>query len=215
MVTSCESSDGHSLDEGVIKQVTGCSPVTCRQIHGKPFTYIPQFKMWFMSNYEPLIKGGDWGIWRRVKKIPWNYTIRPEEKDPSFVEKLKAEAPGILNWMLKGLRRYIELGYKLPPCKAVEDATAQYREDMDIIGRFAGERLMLRPTAKVLGAVIYQSYVEWCKENGTPPVSSRRFYSQFKKRYTGKIKCRDVNRGVQFEGVGLLDDGHNMGDVMF
>jgi len=27
MVTSCESSDGHSLDEGVIKQVTGCRPI--------------------------------------------------------------------------------------------------------------------------------------------------------------------------------------------
>jgi len=117
--------------------------------------------------------------------------------------------------MLKGLRRYIELGYKLPPCKAVEDSTAQYREDMDIIGRFASERLMLRPTATVLGSHIYKSYVEWCKENGTLPVSSRRFYSQFKKRYVGKIRWREVNKGVLFEGVGLADDGHHMGDVMF
>ena len=35
----------------------------------KPFTYNPQYKMWFMSNYEPVIKGSDWGIWRRVKKF--------------------------------------------------------------------------------------------------------------------------------------------------
>jgi len=39
MVTLAESTDGHTLDEGVIKQITGCSPVTCRHIHGKPFTY--------------------------------------------------------------------------------------------------------------------------------------------------------------------------------
>ena len=207
MVTSCESSDGHSLDEGIIKQVTGCSPVTCRQILGKPFTYMPQYKMWFMSNYEPVIKGNDWGIWRRVKKIPWNYTIKPEEKDPNFVEKLKAEAPGILNWMLAGLRRYIALGYKLPPCKAVEDATAQYRKDMDIVGRFAGERLAFQPMATALGADIYRVYVEWCKANGNLALSSRRFFSEFKKRYAGKIKWRDVNKGVLYEGVGITVDG--------
>lgn len=214
MVTSCESSDGHSLDEGVIKQVTGCSPVTCRQILGKPFTYLPQFKMWFMSNYEPLIKGNDWGIWRRVKKIPWNYIIRPEEKDPNFTEKLKAEAPGILNWMLKGLKRYIELGRKLPDCKAVEDATAQYRKDMDIIGRCVGECLTFQPTATTLGSKIYKVYVVWCEENGTVALSSRRFYAEFKKRYAGKIKWRDVNKGVLFEGVRISDDGHHMTDDM-
>jgi putative DNA primase/helicase len=207
MVTSCESSDGHSLDEGIIKQVTGCSPVTCRQILGKPFTYMPQYKMWFMSNYEPVIKGNDWGIWRRVKKIPWNYTIKSEEKDPNFVEKLKAEAPGILNWMLAGLRRYIALGYKLPPCKAVEDATAQYRKDMDIVGRFAGERLAFQPMATALGADIYRVYVEWCKANGNLALSSRRFFSEFKKRYAGKIKWRDINKGVLYEGVGITVDG--------
>ena len=84
MVTAAESSDGHTLDEGVVKQVTGCSPVTCRHIHGRPFTFAPQFKMWFMSNYEPVIKGNDWGIWRRVKKIPWNYTVKPGEKTPCW-----------------------------------------------------------------------------------------------------------------------------------
>jgi P4 family phage/plasmid primase-like protien len=207
MVTSCESSDGHSLDEGVIKQVTGCSPVTCRQILGKPFTYMPQYKMWFMSNYEPVIKGNDWGIWRRVKKIPWNYTIKPEEKDPNFVEKLKAEAPGILNWMLAGLRKYIALGCKLPPCKAVEDATAQYRKDMDIVGRFASERLAIQPTATALGAEIYRVYVEWCRANGHLPLGSRRFFTEFKKRYAGKIKWRDANKGVLYEGVGMTVDG--------
>ena len=66
-----------------------------------------------MSNYEPVIKGGDHGIWRRVKKMPWDYQIKPEEKDPDFAEKLKAEAPGILNWMLAGLRTYLEAGKKL------------------------------------------------------------------------------------------------------
>jgi putative DNA primase/helicase len=188
MVTAAESSDGHTLDEGVIKQVTGCSPVTCRHIHGKPFTYFPQYKMWFMSNYEPVIKGNDWGIWRRVKKIPWNYTVKEEEKDPLLSEKLKAEASGILNWALAGLKKYVEIGNKLPPCKAVDD-----------------ECLCFKPTAVALGPEIYRQYTSWCRENGTLSLSSRRFYKEFRKRY--KLTERPVSGGSQFEGVGLLIDG--------
>jgi phage/plasmid-associated DNA primase len=109
--------------------------------------------------------------------------------------------------MLAGLRRYIALGYKLTPCKAVEDATAQYRKDMDIVGRFASERLAFQPTATALGAEIYRVYVEWCKANGNLALSSRRFFSEFKKRYAGKIKWRDVNKGVLYEGVGITVDG--------
>jgi putative DNA primase/helicase len=206
MVTAAESSDGHTLDEGVIKQVTGCSPVTCRHIHGKPFTYNPQYKMWLMSNYDPLIKGSDWGIWRRVKKIPWNYTVTPEEKDTLLPEKLKAEASGILNWALVGLKNYVDRGHKLPLCKGVEDATAKYRKEMDIIGRFVEECLCFKPTAVALGPEIYKAYSSWCRENGTLAMSSRRFYKEFRKRYT-QLNERPVSGGSSFEGVGVLIEG--------
>jgi putative DNA primase/helicase len=205
MVTTCESSDGHALDEGVIKQVTGYSKVVCRHIHGKPFEYTPQYKLWMMSNYEPVIKGNDWGIWRRVKKIPWNYTVTEAEKDPNLTEKLKAEASGILNWLLDGVRQYVVLGQKLPPCKAVDDATAKYRKDMDIIGRFADQCLTFAAMATALGPDIYRRYKSWCVENGFPPLSSRRFFTEFRKRYS--LQEGDANRGTRFGGVGILIDG--------
>jgi putative DNA primase/helicase len=206
MVTAAESTDGHSLDEAVIKQVTGCSPVTCRHILGKPFTYVPQYKLWFMSNYEPVIKGQDWGIWRRVKRIPWDYTIKSEEKDESFSAKLKAEAPGILNWMLAGLKRYIELGHRLPPCKAVDAATTKYREDMDVIGRFEKERLTFSAGAIALGPSLYHAYSRWCKRNSFYPMNSRKFYADFRKRHPELTEAHQ-NTGAEFHGVGLLFDG--------
>jgi len=214
MVTSAESSDGHTLDEGVIKQITGCSPVTCRHIHGQPFTYNPQYKMWMMSNYEPVIKGSDWGIWRRVKKIPWNYTVTEDQKDTMLPEKLKAEASGILNWALAGLKKYVENDYKLPPCKAVEDATAKYRKDMDIIGRFAEDCLCFKPTAVAVGSELYKAYQSWCRENGTLSMSSRRFYGEWRKRYK-QVTERSFSGGSYFEGVGLLIDGRYLDTDMF
>jgi hypothetical protein len=39
-LTSSETSDGHGLDEGVVKRVTGQSPVTARHIRSKPITFL-------------------------------------------------------------------------------------------------------------------------------------------------------------------------------
>jgi putative DNA primase/helicase len=205
VVTASESTDGSSLDEGIIKAVTGGpeSKVTCRHIHGKPFSYTPEFKPWFMSNHEPVIKGNDWGIWRRVKKIPWNYTLKPEEKDPDFGDKLKAEAPGILNWILAGLRRYLEAGKRLPPCKAVEEATSQYRKDMDVVGQFATQRLSPEYEAKTAGQEIYKKYQEWCRENGRYPMQSNRFHAQLQRVLGSKVQTSTPRGSLAYQGIAI------------
>ena len=157
-LTSSETSDGHSLDEGVVKRVTGQSPVTARHIRSKPITFLPEFKLWFQSNYEPVIKGQDLGIWRRVKKIPWNYIVPAAEKDERLPSKLRAEAPGILNWALRGLAVYVEEGKLINPAK-IEAATKKYREEMDIFGRLERDCLTFaNPTAEAFGSSMYSTY---------------------------------------------------------
>src|ERR1017187_8683848 len=97
-------------------------------------------------------------------------------KDTLLPEKLKAEASGILNWALVGLKNCVDNGHRFPPCKAVEDATAKCRKDMDIIGRFADEGLSVGPTAVVPGREIYSAYSSWCRENRTLAMSSGLIY---------------------------------------
>ena len=46
------------------------------------------------------------------------------------------------------------------------------------------------------------------------PLSSRRFYAEFKKRHAGKVTWRDVNTGILFEGVGILVDGRYPSEEM-
>jgi len=208
LVTSAESADGRAFDEGVIKQVTGGTPVDCRQIHGKPFTYTPQYRMWFMSNHEPIIKGSDWGIWRRVKKVPWGYTVPEDKKDEQLPAKLEAEASGILNWMLAGLRWYIEHGRQMPKCKRVDDATSAYRREMDLVGRFMEEHLIVQGGTTVLGGEVYRRYEGWCIENGTNKMSSHRFHRELKQRIAGKASHRDVSAGLLYEGMGIRNDAN-------
>ena len=210
MVTAAETQAGHHWDEAIIKDLTGgMTSITCRELYGKPFSFVPQFKLWVMSNDSPVIKGSDWGIWRRIKRIPWNYDFsrNPGEKDPGFAEKLRAEAPGILNWMLAGLRIWQENGQRLPKCKAVDDSTKEYRQEMDIMGRFASERLAFEPWASTLKQHVFKEFESWCKDNGHHPGSSRRFYSEFLKRFPQASESpARTNAGYHLLGVRLSSE---------
>jgi hypothetical protein len=63
---------------------------------------------------------------RRFHLIPLTVTIPPEERDPRLAEKLKAEWPGILQWMIEGAQRWYAEGLNKP--QAVETATREYLE---------------------------------------------------------------------------------------
>jgi P4 family phage/plasmid primase-like protien len=218
-VTSAETSDGHTLDEQVIKLVTGGigSKVSCRHLYGKWFDYSPEFHLWFMSNYEPVVKGGDWGIWRRVVKIPWDWDFSTDpDKDPEFAEKIKAELPGILNWALDGLRKFLAAGKKMPVCQRITDATAQYRQEMDIVGRFVSECLEFTPDyCRVTAKDVYRVYAGWAKANGHGVMNSRRFNADLKKRLGSKVSVVEHTKsGLVYERVVLKanDRGEELED---
>jgi putative DNA primase/helicase len=147
------------------------------------------------------------GIWRRVKRVPWEYTITEEEKIENFGSLLQEETPGILNWALRGLAEYVKTGRMTYPAK-IEDATARYRKEMDIMGRFLSESCTIRSDASVAGSHLYRSYVSWCQSNGFYATNSRKFYKDLRKRLCGTVNENLSNRGAVFVGVGLLVEGH-------
>ena len=73
--------------------------------------------------------------------------------------------------------------------KKIVDATNEYREEMDIIGRFVKERWILRPDATAVGSEMYKAYVSWYQENGFYATNSRKFYVEFRKRYVCYCKA--------------------------
>ena len=53
------------------QDVTGGELIAVRFLHKETFTYDPEFQVCMSSNYKPNIKGQDWGIWRRLKLLPF------------------------------------------------------------------------------------------------------------------------------------------------
>ncbi len=70
-VSAAESGNDSTLDEALIKEVTGEKTITVRNLHLNPFSFSPQFKLWFATNHKPEIRVTDDGVWRRLMLIPF------------------------------------------------------------------------------------------------------------------------------------------------
>ena len=106
MVGAVETEDSKRLDEPKIKQITGGDTITARFLHKEFFEFKPQFKIWLATNALPVVRGSDEGIWRRMKRIPFNVYIPDGKVDEELGDKLRSEASGILNWALERLDDY-------------------------------------------------------------------------------------------------------------
>ncbi|WP_270935989.1 hypothetical protein [Falsiroseomonas oryzae] len=68
---------------------------------------------------------------------------KPERPDRQLEEKLMAEAPAILRWMIEGCLDWQRRGLTRP--QIVAEVTNDYFEAQDVIGRWVAERCMRDP----------------------------------------------------------------------
>jgi putative DNA primase/helicase len=114
------------------------------------------------SNHNPVIRGTDHGIWRRIKLIPFTTKITEDKRDRYLEQKLLSEKSGILNWLIEGALRWKREGLNVPAI--ITNATDEYRGEMDVIGNFLRERCLQRPGAAIRARELFQVYQDWCKE---------------------------------------------------
>ena len=78
------------------------------------FTFMPTFKLAIAGNNKPSLRSVDEAIRRRFHLIPFTITIPAEERDRELTEKLKAEWPGILSWLIEGCLEWQTEGLRPP-----------------------------------------------------------------------------------------------------
>jgi len=133
-VTAVESNQNVTLDEALIKQLTGGDKITARFLHKEYFEFRPTFKIFIATNHKPNIRGTDTGIWRRIKMIPFDMRITDQQEDRRLGEKLRKEIPGIFIWAYKGWCNWMKEGLVTP--QKIVEAICDYREEEDDLGRF-------------------------------------------------------------------------------
>ncbi|HRF08505.1 MAG TPA: phage/plasmid primase, P4 family [Xanthobacteraceae bacterium] len=203
LVRISEPKRGAVFDEALIKSLTGGEPMLVRHLHKGFFEYLPTFKMTLSGNHKPKITGGDLGIWRRMRLVPWLVTI-PEDKRRAFSEVIAEfweERSGILNWLIEGALRYLAHGITVP--EEIRDATDGYREENDYIANFMHDVLIDAPDEKVSGAEMYEAWEAWCKAQPIRPWASNTFGTALQAK--GIKKSRPSGRSV-YHGIKLNPD---------
>lgn len=197
VVTASEVAEGKSLNEARIKTLTGGDPVTARFLFAEYFTYTPQYKIWLAVNHKPNVRDMSEATWRRVRLIPFTAHFPPDKADPDLVQKLAAEASGILTWAISGCILWQTLG--LGTAKAVRAATAQYRQEQDEIGQFVDECCVVQELARVRAGALYKVYREWCKAGGLEAVSQKSFGMTMKQKFDSTKERHTYYLGVALD----------------
>lgn len=205
MVVTSEPNDGCRLDEGIVKQMTGGTEnkLTARFLYGREFEFSPEFKIVMSTNYKPVIKGTDNGIWRRVRLIPFTAEFTKENRDPQLTEKLRRELPGILNWAIAGAVGWCKEG--LPPCAIIDEAGQEYRSEMDRVQQFLDDCTERSDSGSTQASTLYKCYRAWCSEQGDRfPISSNKFCSELKRRYKSrKTSAFNEYLGIRINAFGM------------
>jgi putative DNA primase/helicase len=201
LVTASEAKEGARLDGALVKRLTGRDRVAARFLFREFFEYTPQFVPVLRTNFKPRLAGDDQAAWDRVRLIPFNVRIPPQQQDKTLGEKLKQEAAGILRWLVEGCMAYLNYGLQDPP--EVLEATARYRAESDNVWRFVQEETIAERGAHVQAKVLYEAYKSWAEEEGLEPVSQARFGRALSG--LGFEKGR-LERGVVYHGLRLRGD---------
>lgn len=198
LVTASETEAQATWAEAQIKEITGNdTPLSGRHPYGKPFTFRMQAKVIIVGNYAPKLKGRSPAMERRLRVVP--FTHMPQPPDPELKEKLRAEYPAILRWMIEGC--LIWQGQHLGTANAIRAATSAYFEQQDAFRRWLDERCLLDKTLSLTPGVLLADFNEWARENGEETVANNAF-AEMIDRAPGLVRIK--SNGVRMvRGLGL------------
>lgn len=185
LVSTSEPHKGARLDDGFIKTVTGGGQITARPLNKGVIEFSPRFKVLLEANAFPFVAGEDKAMWRRLHIVQWPNSLKPEEMDRQLAGKLQREGSGVLNWLVAGVLRYLEIG--LQPPELVRIAGENYRAISNNFGEWMRECLIFEPDAECEQVALYRSYSDWCAANGVEPLRAQSFYAELTNQQINQI----------------------------
>jgi putative DNA primase/helicase len=180
LAIASETEQGRYLAEAKVKALTGGDRMRARHMRKDFFEFDPTHKLLIVGNHRPALRNVDEAVRRRLLLIPFDAVIPPEARDSNLAEKLRAEYPQILKWMIDGCLEWQEMG--LCPPDRVRAATRNYLESADAVGRWLEERCVRGPNKTVSKADAYASWKTWAESNGEYVESQRWLHDRLSAR---------------------------------
>lgn len=162
LIIASETEEGRKLRIQLVKKLTGDATLKGRYMRQDYFEFPRTHKTLLVTNNAPVVTEASNAIWRRLKLVPFDVVIPPEEQDRDLLAKLRGERPGILAWLLKGCVEWQLDGLRVPD--RVTTATAEYRDEQDVLAPFIDERCLLSEACRVTRSDLWAEWQTWVEK---------------------------------------------------
>jgi len=163
-----EVNRGSTLNEAVVKTLTGGDETSGRAIGENPVQFKPQATIIMAVNHLPGLVGSDRAIRRRLQVVPFNGSFDGKKRKEEIERQIMAEKEGVFDWMVRGFKEWREQG--LNPPEAVLKATEEYFQVNDHIGTYLAERTVEDPAGKTPVKHLFDDYCAWARDSGLKPL---------------------------------------------
>lgn len=161
------------INSSLLKDLTGGGVMRARRMRMDDEEFLKSWTLWFNNN-GPMLFSGDTsdGLWQRVPRIDLGEGIPANQRIDDMAERMKEEAPGILQWALDGLSEYRRIGLATPD-RVMKDSEIA-RADADPVLTFIRERYEFVAEEKVVASEFMRDLTHWAKETGELSIGGRR-----------------------------------------
>lgn len=190
-------------ETGTFKAITGEDYISAQHKFKDYFSFKPFCRLMFSCNNVPKnVSDRSDGFYRRLIIVRFDHTVPEAKKDGDLKEKLALETDGIIAWAMVGLKRLIANKYKFSETDRTRAELADYKADNSSALAFVNECCTFEADAEVERKQLYETYVEYCADNGLKPMSHKRFNSELDgigtlRRDLDTISRRNIWRGLR------------------
>lgn len=201
LVIGSETEEGRKLDEAIMKRLTGGDQLTARRLYRDPVTWTPSHTLLYVTNHLPQVKANDPAVWRRVRVVPFDVVVPPEQRDPHLPAQLELCADAILTWAVGGYVDYADNGGLREP-NSVLRATDDYKANSDAVLRFIGDACHVSPASVATTRQLYSAWQSWAISDGAEALSEKAFGKELDRL---GYAAKRTKRGASRQGLMPLD----------
>ncbi|MHB0875158.1 MAG: phage/plasmid primase, P4 family [Anaerolineae bacterium] len=206
LVAACETSASKRLAEEVVKRLTGGDTISARYLFRDEFSFRPVCKLVLAANDAPRIKDTDSGIWRRLRRIPFERALDEDERDPAVkatLTKDPAALRAILAWAVAGCLEWQRDGLGYP--EVIRRKSAELRASFDPLAAFFADRCQFGEGFMAAAGDLRRAYESWADVAGEKAINNREWGDRLAANGCVQERQRVGGRQLRYwHGIGLV-----------
>lgn len=204
LVLTSELEYGMQLDSAALKQLTSTDDIYCNPKFREPYSFLPTHTLFLSTNFLPRVSSQDQGTWDRISVVPFEATFRGTKDEMKNMGETLFEncGPSILDWLIKGAKRFCDNCFIINPPEKVKAVTEEFHAQNDWLSIFLSSCCDTGSNYSIQSSKLYGSYRDFCSATGAYPETQKTFSLAMESRGFKKIH---INKGNHFIGLKLIE----------